>query len=78
MIPFLTCLLKLLLMPRRRLFNGGCRAKEPVGAGVGCFYGRHFLNVIFMDIIWGTSFYRCRFIDITHGDVALSICPGVL
>lgn len=51
MISFLTCLLKLLLMPRRRLFNGGYRAKEPVGAGVGCFYGRHFLNVIFMDII---------------------------
>ncbi len=65
MIPFLTCLLKLLLMPRRRLFNGGCRAKEPVGAGMGCFYGRHFSNVIFMDIILGMSFYghhawRCR------------------
>lgn len=53
MIPFLTCLLKLLLMPRRRLFNGGCRAKEPVGAGVGCF-----LDVIFMDIILWMSFYR--------------------
>ena len=59
MISFLTCLLKLLLMPRHRLFNGGCLAKEPVGAGVGCFYGHHF-------------------IDITHGGVALSICPGVL
>lgn len=58
MISFLTCLLKLLLMPRRRLFNGGSRAKEPVGAGVGCFYGRHFM-------------------DITHGGVALSICPSV-
>ena len=78
MIPFLTCLLKLLLMPRRCLFNGGCRAKEPVGAGVGCFYGRHFLNVIFMDIIFGTSFFGPHFIDITHGGVALSICPGVL
>lgn len=46
MISFLTCLLKLLLMPRRRLFNGGYRAKEPVGAGVGCFYGHHFGDVI--------------------------------
>lgn len=46
MIPFLTCLLKLLLMPRRRLFNGGCRAKEPVGAGVGCFYRRCFIDIM--------------------------------
>ena len=37
-----------------------------------------FLNVIFMDIILGTSFYGHRFIDIMHGGVALSICPGVL
>ena len=55
MIPFLTCLLKLLLMPRRRLFNGGCRAKEPVGAGGGCFYGRHFMDIIYRHHAW-----RCR------------------
>lgn len=72
MISFLTCLLKLLLMPRRRLFNGGCRAKEPVGAGVGCFYGHHFMGVI----LWA-SFYGHHFMDITHGGVALSICPSV-
>lgn len=54
MISFLTCLLKLLLMPRRRLFNGGCRAKEPVGAGAWDV----FMDVIFMDIIFWMSFYR--------------------
>lgn len=60
MISFLTCLLKLLLMPLRRLFNGGCRAKEPVGAGVGCFYGRHFMDIILWMSFYRHHAWRCR------------------
>lgn len=64
MIPFLTCLLKLLLMPRRRLFNGGCRAKEPVGAGVGCFYGRHFMDIILETS--GMAVSPCPFVQASY------------
>ena len=48
MIPFLTCLLKLLLMPRRRLFNGGVGQKSLLEQAWD----------VFMDVFLWMSFYR--------------------